>query len=292
MAHADGRLDDSCDARLERVEASDGYDLRHRVWRNPTRRPEASLLALNGIMSNSRWFAPLVQGLLAAGYAVVGADRRGSGPNREARGDAPSAGQLVDDVERILEHSAPDGPVVLVGWCWGAALAINVAAHRLKRTEHRLAGLVLVTPGLHTTTAVREALAQQQDTLRTAAADDPCVRSPISESMFTAGPALEQFILADDDRLGAMTPRMVEVSGKLATAAIARLRRLELPMLLLLAGQDEATDNAATLATFGRLGSRVDTVTLPTRHGMQFDAPNAVVEHITRFTSRVIHPSD
>ena len=70
-------------------------------------------------MSNSRWMAPLVPGLLDAGIHVVGADRRGAGPNLEGRGDAPSATTVVSDALEVIDAEVPpERPLVIVGWCW------------------------------------------------------------------------------------------------------------------------------------------------------------------------------
>ena len=60
---------------------------------------------------------------------LVGADRRGSGANEAARGDAPSSKVLIDDACRMIERERlSDRPLYLVGWCWGAVLAMGLAA--------------------------------------------------------------------------------------------------------------------------------------------------------------------
>jgi alpha-beta hydrolase superfamily lysophospholipase len=268
-------------ARIAEVTASDGVRLRFRRW-SSARPPVLDLVLLNGIMSNSAWFSPIVGPLSEAGVAIVGADRRGSAGNRDGRGDAPSAAQLVDDVVRILEAST-DGsiPQVVLGWCWGAALAIAVA-HRLRE---RVAGLVLVTPGMFSTAAVRDAMDAQRDRL-VGAPHEAVLDSPIRPEWFTRGPALEEFVLRDPDRVLKISPRMVDIGAKLVTAAMARLGSLAVPLLVLLAEDDEATDNEATCAALRRVrGDRVDIVTLPGRHGLQFDAPQLVVDHVLSFAA-------
>ena len=249
---------------LRHIEASDGYRLAYRKW-PAAGSPKATVVLLNGIMSNSAWFEPVVPHL--TDLDLVGADRRGSGPNKEGWGDAPSAGQLVEDATAILQAERGDGPVVLVGWCWGAALAINVAA---KVPVDRL---VLITPGLYNTAALEDAVKAQlgADTIHT----------PVREEWFTDGPALNEFIRKDEDRVLDMTPRMLDLTKKLATGAMIRLRKLGMPIVLVLAEHDEATDNAATVAAFEKIPN-VEVVTLPTRHGVQFDAPEAVAELIRK----------
>jgi pimeloyl-ACP methyl ester carboxylesterase len=270
-------------ASLTSLRAPDGSRLGYRVWPCAHGEAEATLILFNGIMSNSSWFSPLVSHLRR--LHVVGADRRGSGPNRQSPGDAASAGQLVDDALAIVDQEhVPSRPLVLLGWCWGAALAVAVA-HAL---GDRVAGLVAVTPGLFPTAAVKEAVLAQASLIEGAAPDEPVVRSPIREEMFTAGPALDAVIRADAQRVQWMTPRMLEVSNKLATAAVARLARLRPQVLLVLATDDEATDNAATRRAFGRVEvDRLEVVELEAKHGVQFEAPETLCRHVRSFISRL-----
>jgi len=254
--------------------------LRYRVW--PAADARATCVLLNGIMSHSGWFAPLAPTLVAAGLHVVGADRRGSGPNTAGRGDAVSASALIHDVQAIIaaEHDA-SRPLVLVGWCWGAILALHVAA---ALGPEQLDRLVLVTPGLLPSAEVRgNADANAKDAVGRPD-DEPSVPTPIREELFTEGPALDGFIRRDGERLLAITPRFAKLSAKMSALALARLPRLAVPVLLVLAEHDGATDNVATLAAFEQVPhERRTIVTLPTRHGVSFEAPAALGEAIVRF---------
>ena len=106
--------------QLRSVECADGYRLRYRTWL-PAGTPCGTLVLLNGVMSHAGWFQPLACHIAGAGLKLVGADRRGTGLNEDARGDAPSAGALIDDLTRIMDAERTDGvPLHLGGWCWGA----------------------------------------------------------------------------------------------------------------------------------------------------------------------------
>src|SRR5260221_13460601 len=90
--------------RLVERAAPDGYPLKYRVWDGEDgRQTTATLILLNGVMSHSLWFHPLAPPLLAAGLKLVGADRRGTGENDVARGDAPSGTVLLNDAAAIVE---------------------------------------------------------------------------------------------------------------------------------------------------------------------------------------------
>jgi alpha-beta hydrolase superfamily lysophospholipase len=253
--------------------------LRYRRWSGSGEL--ATAFFFNGIMSHSGWFSPLAGDLVAAGIHMVGADRRGSGPNTDARGDAESVAMLTGDARRIIAAERKDGsPLVVVGWCWGAILAVHVAA----ALGDELAGLVLVTPGLFPSLEVRERAAAGLAQAAGRAPEDPCVPMPIRDELFTEGPALDGFIRRDPLRLSHYTPRFAELSGKLSAMATARLARLRAPIMLVLAEDDGATDNAATaraLEVVPEPQRRV--VTLPTRHGVIFEAPRALSEAIVAF---------
>lgn len=272
---------------LRRFVVPEGTELTYRVW--PTQGPPRATLAMfNGIMSNAAWFAPLAEGLGAAGLRLIGIERRGSGLNQEGWGDAPSAGVLVEDALAILEHENDGTPRVLLGWCWGAALSVAVA-HKLSQSP---AAIVLVTPGMFNTPALHEAIEVQREAIEAARPDEAVIASPIRDSMFTTSSALEDFVRADERRVLTVSPRMLKVTAQLATAAAIRLRKLDVPTLVVLAEDDEATDNEATTAFFAKLPpERIRTRTVPGRHGVQFDAPTETVASICDFIDTVLGPA-
>lgn len=266
--------------------------LRYRVWAETTTPPRATLAVLSGVMSNTAWFRPLADAWRGMGYRVIGLERQGSGLNYHHVGartpadpggaagceDTPSAEALLDDAARQLEHGrAPGRPVVIVGWCWGAILAVHLAL----RLEARIDGLALLTPGIHPSAALSErmrALAEQATGLPPG---DPVLESPIADEMFTAGPALDGFIRRDEVRWRRFSPRFLDVSTRLSLAARLRLRKLARPVFVALAEDDVTTDNAAILAELRRLPpDRVRTTCLPGPHGLQFDAPAALAERL------------
>ncbi|WP_161855549.1 alpha/beta hydrolase [Bradyrhizobium sp. CCBAU 051011] len=271
---------------MRSVVGADGYSLRYRVW-PADEALRATLILLHGVMSHSGWFQPLADHLGEAGLKIIGADRRGSGLNEEGRGDAPSARMLVDDVRRIIAAERSEGrPVHLAGWCWGAVLAVNVAA----TCQQELASLVLIAPGLHPSEAVTAAMKRQD-----AIARHPhcgALAIPITEDMFTRGPHLAA-IEADELRCRLITPRFHNIMRKLGVGAKLRLGQLDLPMLLVLAGTDEATDNFHTRRTFAALRRSAVTIKeICGSHGLQFEAPDQLADAVASFTAIVGDPAD
>lgn len=275
-------LSDS-EGRIDSLRASDGYVLRYRVW-TPAAAPRATLVLFNGVMSHSLWFGPLAAPLLAQGFKLVGADRRGTGVSPETRGDVPGSDALIDDARMIIDKERVAGrPLHLVGWCWGAVLALNVA----RALPEPPASLILLAPGLYPTEALKRRMAEQEPLARSRPAHEPCLRSPIVEEMFTSGPALEGFIAKDPHRLVSYSPRFQEAMAKLGFGARRALARLDLPLLVVLARDDQATDNAETERGFAKLAAgRAAIEYLDGAHGLQFDAPEALARAVGAFAAR------
>src|SRR5436190_24333974 len=89
---------------------SDRYECQYRHYA-PAGPPRADVVCLHGIQSHGGWYEHSCNRLRAAGFAVWFLDRRGSGLNHEARGDAPSFGRLVDDVAEFCRTFAVGGDV-------------------------------------------------------------------------------------------------------------------------------------------------------------------------------------
>ena len=78
-----------------RVRLPDGYEAYARYWGHD--RPRGAVLYHHGIQSHCGWYQASAARLVESGYAVLQADRRGSGRNEADRGHAESADQLIGD---------------------------------------------------------------------------------------------------------------------------------------------------------------------------------------------------
>ena len=104
---------------------------------------------LHGIQSHPGWFSRSAAHLAACGHAVLMPTRRGSGTNRVARGDARSAGQLLEDVAACcrLAMAKFDAPRVrLAGVSWGGKLAAAFCLRAWEGVE--VESLTMVAPGI------------------------------------------------------------------------------------------------------------------------------------------------
>ncbi|MFB7861659.1 alpha/beta fold hydrolase [Streptomyces sp. NPDC056069] len=123
--------------RRDTLTATDGTRLAHRV--TGSGRP---LLCVPGGPADSAYLGDL--GGLSASRTLVVPDLRGTGASaRPADPATYRCDRLVDDVEALRAHLGLDR-VDLLGHSAGANIALQYAA----RHPHRVARLVLVTPGL------------------------------------------------------------------------------------------------------------------------------------------------
>jgi acylglycerol lipase len=267
---------------IRTVDCEDGYRLQFRVW--PAKGlPVATLVLVHGMMSHSGWFRELAKLLSAMQTNVVGADRRGSGLNQRDRGDAPSREMLLSDLLRIVDQETKGVPVYLVGWCWGAVLAVNAALE----FGSQFKGLALLAPGLFPSAQIKRAIQNDIEALEHAASPPRLVPSPMKEEMFTDIPEFREFIASDVLAVREFTPRFIQVSRQMQLFAAARLAQLTHPVLLLLAARDQAVDNKITLARFQKLRrAAVTSATLPCNHAMQFEAPQEIANNIRNWLAR------
>lgn len=257
--------------------ASDGYPLRYRHWQSADRPVRGRIVALHGIQSHSGWYTWSSRRLCQAGYEVFFFDRRGSGLNREGRGDVRHHDRWINDVSQFLaevrfqtRRDIPRLPLMLLGLSWGGKLAAVTAARRPGLAD----ALILLYPGIRTrirTTRLQHLrlnLAQRLELHRRQIPiplDDP--------RLFTGQPEWQQFIAQDDLALKSVT-----VSFLLANRELDRLTdwaapQLRCPILVMLAGGDQIIDNGATREYFGRTRSeRFELIEYPeAQHTLEFE---------------------
>lgn len=249
---------------VEVVAAGDGYPIRVACWasRGPAR---GRAVVLHGVQSHYGWYGGLGERLAAAGYEVRMPDRRGSGHNESARGDAPDSRCLIADIAGLLKSSTERAalPTALVGISWGGKLALVTAA----RHPEAVQAIALVCPGLTPRVGVPfgEQLRIARDWFFRPSATHPI---PLADpALFTANPAAQAAIAADPLSLRRGTARLLGASFFLDRAVDRELGRVRQPTLLMLAGHDRIVDNARTLEKFGRLGTdRTTVIEYPEAH--------------------------
>jgi acylglycerol lipase len=268
--------------RLVTVESSDGYRIQSRYW--ACENPKALMVVVTGVVSHALWIESIANALQSARIATLAMDRRGSGANQVQRGDAPSADILLNDLATVIEHSViPGVPTHLAGFCWGSNYILNF----LQSTQHDFASIILIAPSLFPSSLIKERIMKIGDSGD--ATEEPVM--PIDQ--FTDGPEYENYILPDPLRLKKVSPRLNGIMQQFSAGIWMKFLRLQLPCLTILGARDTVVDNTATEQVFNRL--RVDVKqlhVLPACHGIQFDQPEQVTQHISdwiNLVNRSIH---
>lgn len=231
--------------------ASDGYRHAWRLWET-SGRPRGLIIALHGIQSHSGWYGWSADQLARRGYLVAYLDRRGSGQNEVARGDAPHAERLLNDVVQFTQFLRRQGwddlPRFLLGVSWGGKLATYAAT----RYPDLFQGVILQAPGLRPRIRARFwqrwlISAASQSNRREHRIDIP-LDDP---QLFADRPEFQDFVARDPLALRQVTVRFLQASGQIDRELKGHRSRTGLvswstPMLLMLAGKDQIIDNERT----------------------------------------------
>jgi len=256
-----------------RATASDGTPLFVRRY-DPPGPVRGTVVFCPGVRSHSGWYGWSGARLAEAGWRVWFADRRGTGANGGPRGDVRGAERLLSDVRHLLRLARrrdPGAPLVLSGISWGGKLAATLAAE-----PGACEGLALLTPGLRAQVRVGPIRAALVRAAVAAGRGGTPVRVPLEDArLFTSEDGFVRFIDRDPLTLDTISLRFTAASLDLDRRANAAVPALRVPVLTLLAGDDQIVDNPATRRLLGRCGADDVTVrTIPgARHTLEFE-PN------------------
>lgn len=259
------------------ITGDQGYPLQCRYWVSP--QPSAVIIMVHGVISHSQWLESVAAQLADRQLSVLAMDRRGSGLNQLARGDAPSSKTLLRDLDAVFHWAASIGlPVHLCGFCWGGNYVINyLHTHRVHPQS-----LTLIAPSIFASALIK------QQAFATGDCSAPTERPVTPIDQFTDGPMYESFIQPDPLRLRKVSPRFNRCIEQFANGLWMKFIRLTLPCLVLLADRDSIVDNHATERAFDRLKApHKHLQTLQGGHGLQFDQPTQITAHIIQWVDAV-----
>ena len=251
-------------AELRAFQASDGYRFYYRHY-PAAGRPRGRLVFVHGIRSHGGWYTRSCAAFATAGYDVYFLDRRGAGLNTAHRADCPNFRRLLDDVAEFVQQLRAERgwlPVVLCGISWGGKLAAGLPYRKPGLVD----GLVLLCPGLVPKVAppfarrVRIALARVLRPWRP-------FPIPLNEpDLFTASPHWQKYVAEEPHGLRLATARFLFSSFSFDIYLRRAVKRVTVPTLLVLGGQDRVIDNAQTRLLAGRFGVPVSIIDYPAAH--------------------------
>ena len=271
------------------AELWDGTEIFYRAWHPAEEATRAVVLFHRGHEHSGR-FDGVVAELGLTDAVVYAWDARGHGRSPGARGDAPSFGAVVRDVDSFMRHLAREHGLrledtVVVGHSVGA-VAVAAWAHDY---APRVRALVLATPALRVKLYVPFARAGLR-LLRAATGRRLFVSSYVKGRMLTHDP--DEARAYDADPLIARQISVDVLLGLHATATrlVDDAAAIRVPTLVLAAGADWVVKLSAVRRLFDRLGSPAKR--LRVFDGMYHDVLHergreAVVDEIRSFVDEV-----
>lgn len=225
--------------------ARDGVVLRMRSWRPAD--PRGRVVFIHGVISHGGWYGASCRRLAAAGFEVDFLDRRGSGLNRQSRGDVDDWQTWITDV---TDHLATIGEppdrttTVLIGISWGGKLAVQIA----KRHPELIDALGLVCPGLFARQFPSPSKYAVLSLLRRVGRGGWRVPIPLRDpALFTDVPDWQAFIADDPLTLRHVTVRFALADRELTKSSRRDPELIRVPTWLVTAGRDRIIQNEPTL---------------------------------------------
>jgi alpha-beta hydrolase superfamily lysophospholipase len=271
---------------LDDYTTGDGYRCRFR--RHPAvSAPRAEVVCLHGIQSHGGWYEYSCRRMADADFNVSFLDRRGSGLNHEARGDAPSFRRLLDDIADFLHplRAASHRPIILLAISWGGKLAAGLC----RRHPNLIDALGLVAPGF--CPLVGPTLGQRLAILA-ARFVMPSKLFPIPLSnpeLFTATPRWQEYIRTDPLSLREGTARLLIESVRLDGYLRWSAKHVRVPLLMLLAQKDRIIDNAATRRFVARFPAPKEIIEYAgAHHTLEFEPhPDRWIDDLLRWLEQM-----
>ena len=258
---------------LDTFNASDGYRWHFRKFipHEPAAPARGRVIFIHGIQSHGGWYRRSCAQIAAAGYEVYFLDRRGSGLNQEKRGDAPGFRRLLDDIAEFVRSLPNDGlPKVLGAISWGGKLGIALQY----RHPGIVNGLALLCPGLFA--KVRPSFVNR---MRIGGSrvywPTRQFAIPLNDpQLFTTAPKWRRYVAEEPLGLRTATARLLFASFGLDIYLRRAWKLVTLPVLLLLAENDQIIDNATVRSYFEKLPSNDKQVIeyLSAQHTLEFEA--------------------
>src|SRR5437660_2327149 len=218
--------------------------------------PRAAILALHGWADHAGRWRDVGERLCAAGYSTYVLDLRGHGRSGGRRGHLARFSQLLGDLQafRRMVRQRTTVPQVLLGHSFGGLVVLryletqpsDVVAGAAVTSPYR--GLAFQPPAWKL--AAGRLLADLWPTLAipTGLRGEDLVRDPVAASQYDTDPLVHH-------RMTTGAWREIQWAQR---AVAADARRIECPLLLLLAGEDRIVDAARARDFAGSLTAEVD----------------------------------
>jgi alpha-beta hydrolase superfamily lysophospholipase len=226
-----------------RLATADGLELYWQAWLPDS--PRAALVFVHGLGEHSGRYATPAAYFTARGYACYAADYRGHGRSPGRRVDVRSFDEFLTDVDairRLVARHHPGLETVLVGHSQGGLLAL---AHALRRPPG-LAAVVASSPLLGIHPSLHPGLLRFAARVLVPILPGLLLPNGVEPRNLSRDPAVVDAYVRDPLVSRRASPRWLLALHRAIRDVHATAGRLDLPVLVLAAGDDRLTDLEAT----------------------------------------------
>lgn len=207
--------------------------------------PHSSIVVMHGLGEHSGRYAHVADYFCARGFAVRTYDHRGHGKSQGERGDIPHQNALLDDAHAVIRHWHANCPAsvlrhLLLGHSMGGLFAAKIALSG----ECSLDGLVLSAPALAIKmNFIQRALLK----ILSSVAPGFTLSNGLKTAYLSHDPKVVASYRNDDLVHGRISARLLNSMLDTMSDVYAHAGALNLPALLLVAGNDKLVDSSGSL---------------------------------------------
>lgn len=222
--------------------------------------PQRLLVCVQGLGGHGGYYRELACQVALKGTIVVAPDLRGHGRSEGVRGDIDRFDRYIMDVDVAIAWTSakwPDAPIFVLGESMGASIAVQYIARGLYRTyQLPLSGLVFVSPvfgsAIHPT--FREVIHFMRSLL--IAPTHPSIAVTGREELGCRDPAFNALLRADPLFVRLVSARFLTMLTLWLRHSKRKAHQINLPLLVLLGGQDYVARSSSTTALFRNVSAR------------------------------------
>ena len=208
-------------------------------------RPRGTVLIVHGLGEHAARYAQTADDINRWGYTVRSYDQYGHGDSGGRRGALSSDMRLINDLADVVDGTrrlmAPNEPLILLGHSMGGVVATQFVLRKIRPVE----GLILTSPafdpGLGTL---------QKMLLATVPLIAPNLRlgNGLKQQYLCRDPAVVKAYRDDPLVHNRISTRLAKWIASQGAACIAQANQLDVPTLLLFAGEDRLVNPAGSVA--------------------------------------------
>jgi alpha-beta hydrolase superfamily lysophospholipase len=242
-------------AREWQLAADDGTTLFGADWPLDAAQRRGGVVIMHGLGEHCRRYDHVARFFNEQGWAVRVYDHRGHGKSGGPRGDVPDGEAMLRDAALVISDFTQqlDAPPLLLGHSMGGLFAARFATGGLAPLQ----GLILSSPALAVPMS-----AAQKILLKTLGAIAPGLAVPngLQTRYLSHDPAVVQAYERDPLVHPKITPRLLRAMLAAIDFSHAHAADLQLPVLMVVAGDDHLVDAAGSDRFFPHLRAGIGTM--------------------------------